>query len=585
MEILNGVEFTDGMIITTYNYTPPTPSSLMIEFNSQPAWSDQVSLLLYESSLAGPTIPVDVTIDWGDGNTEYAGSGNTYPHTYATSGTYNIQVSGNALGYFGVGYNGVIGISSWGNLQIEDLGYAVEQCSNLVYVPNNIPSSVLGLSGTFSNCAIFNDSNVSLWDTSNVTDMDVMFSSASNFNQDISSWDVSNVTYMSFMFYGADAFNQDIGNWNVSNVTYMDSMFANASSFNQDIGNWNVSNVTNMFYMFENATAFNQDLSPWCPINILSEPAGFDTNTPAWVKTGRQPLWGTCFTALQLQINATIGSGMEFAFYGNTNVNINWGDGSNNLVTGNNPFGTYSPYKTYSTAGTYNIAITGQANGFSVTENLPLTKVISWGNLTGFDSLALAFNGAPNLTNVPDYLPANVSNLYRTFIQCDNFNDSNVSLWDTSNVVNMLDMFTSATVFNQNLDSWNTSNVTDMSGMFGGATAFNGNIGNWNTGNVTDMGFMFYEATSFNKPIGNWNTSRAVDMAYMFNGATAFNQDISSWNTANVTNMTRMFNTATVFNQNLSGWCVTNIVTEPVNFSTGSALSGGNKPIWGTCPP
>jgi surface protein len=537
MEILNGVEFTDGMIITTYNYTPPTPSSLMIEFNSQPAWSDQVSLFLYESSLAGPTIPVDVTIDWGDGNTEYAGSGNTYPHTYATSGTYNIQVSGNALGYFGVGYNGVIGISSWGNLQIEDLGYAVEQCSNLVYVPNNIPSSVLGLYGTFSNCAIFNDSNVSLWNTSNVTDMGAMFLSASNFNQDISSWDVSNVTYMSFMFYGADAFNQDIGNWNVSNVTYMDSMF-------------------------ENATSFNQNLSQWCPINILSEPAGFDTNTPAWVKTGRQPLWGTCSTALQLQINATIGSGMEFAFYGNTNVNINWGDGSNNLVTGNNPSGTYSPYKTYSTAGTYNIAITGQANGFSVTENLPLTKVISWGNLTGFDSLALAFNGAPNLTNVPDYLPANVSNLYRTFIQCDNFNDSNVSLWDTSNVVNMLDMFNSATVFNQNLDSWNTSNVTNMAGMFGGATAFNGNIGNWNTGNVTDMGFMFDEATSFNKPIGNWNVSNVNDMGWMFNYATSFNQDLSSW-------------------------CVTNILSEPIDFDTNTPawVKTGRQPVWGTCPP
>lgn len=51
-----------------------------------------------------------------------------------------------------------------------------------------------------------------------------------------------------------------------------------------------------------------------------------------------------------------------------------------------------------------------------------------------------------------------------------------------------------------------------------------------------------------------------------------------------VTNMDGMFNGATIFNDDLSGWCVTNIPSEPTNFSTGSALSAPNKPVWGTCP-
>jgi hypothetical protein len=44
--------------------------------------------------------------------------------------------------------------------------------------------------------------------------------------------------------------------------------------------------------MFSSADVFNQDLSGWCVENIPAEPSGFDDNTPAWNKSGRQPLWG-----------------------------------------------------------------------------------------------------------------------------------------------------------------------------------------------------------------------------------------------------------------------------------------------------
>ncbi len=38
-------------------------------------------------------------------------------------------------------------------------------------------------------------------------------------------WDVSNVTEMNSMFSGAKDFNQNIGDWNVSKVTKADRMF------------------------------------------------------------------------------------------------------------------------------------------------------------------------------------------------------------------------------------------------------------------------------------------------------------------------------------------------------------------------
>ncbi|MBO5753432.1 MAG: BspA family leucine-rich repeat surface protein, partial [Proteobacteria bacterium] len=46
-------------------------------------------------------------------------------------------------------------------------------------------------------------------------------------------------------------FNQDIGNWNTSNVTDMEYMFSGADSFNQDLSAWDVSKVTSAYLMFE----------------------------------------------------------------------------------------------------------------------------------------------------------------------------------------------------------------------------------------------------------------------------------------------------------------------------------------------
>ena len=45
------------------------------------------------------------------------------------------------------------------------------------------------------------------------------------------------------MFAYNTAFNQDLSNWDVSNVTDMQVMFAN-STFNRDLSNWCVQNVS-----------------------------------------------------------------------------------------------------------------------------------------------------------------------------------------------------------------------------------------------------------------------------------------------------------------------------------------------------
>lgn len=129
-----------------------------------------------------------------------------------------------------------------------------------------------------------------------------------------------------------------------------------------------------------------------------------------------------------------------------------------------------------------------------------------------------------------------------------------------------------------------TSLVTDMSNIFKDSTTFNQDISSWDVSNVTDMSYMFSGAEVFNQDIGYWNVGKVTKMSYMFSGSTDFNQAIGSWFVSNVTNMTGMFNNATVFNKNLNSWCVSNITTEPEDFSTNSALSEENKPVWGNCP-
>ena len=147
--------------------------------------------------------------------------------------------------------------------------------------------------GTFN---FFNDANfnsdISFWDTSQVKDMEAMFSGAIKFNQDIGSWNTSSVKDMSVMFGGATAFNQDIGSWDTSNVTAMQYMFYAATAFNQDIGRWDTSMVQNMQAMFTDAINFNQDLKSWCVKRIATIPQGFSLNSG--LKELNIPKWGTC---------------------------------------------------------------------------------------------------------------------------------------------------------------------------------------------------------------------------------------------------------------------------------------------------
>ena len=104
--------------------------------------------------------------------------------------------------------------------------------------------------------------DISYWDVSNATDMEVMFYECDELESigDLSNWNVSKVTNMRSMFYGCKALKTvgDISGWDVSNVTNMSRMFYKCKSFNQDLSKWDVSKVNFKTYIFLNCPIKNE---------------------------------------------------------------------------------------------------------------------------------------------------------------------------------------------------------------------------------------------------------------------------------------------------------------------------------------
>jgi len=124
-----------------------------------------------------------------------------------------------------------------------------------------MPSSLVNLQG------------ISGWDTSNVTDMSGVFTNASQLTSlDLSGWDTSNVTDMQSMFSITRSLtNLNISGWDTSNVTNMRSMFRFTNLESLNLSSWDTSNVTSMDFMFANTPRLTSlDISGFDTSNVLT---------------------------------------------------------------------------------------------------------------------------------------------------------------------------------------------------------------------------------------------------------------------------------------------------------------------------
>lgn len=303
----------------------------------------------------------------------------------------------------------------------------------------------------------------------------------------------------------------------------------------------NLTGVTNLSYMFYDADSFNQDINSWDVSGVTD---------------------------------------MSYMFY--------------NTATFDQPLNLWNTSSVTNMASMFR-----NSDAFSQNINSWNTSSVIKMDFMFYD--ADSFDQPLNL-----WITSNVVNMGSMFRVNNIFNQA-IGMWDTSSVTDMSYMFGTAQAFNQPINSWNTSRVTDMNNMFSSSvfnkpigswdtssvidmkimfssSSFNQNISDWNTSSVTSIRSMFSANTAFSYDVGSWDMSKVTSMSYTFYNADSFNHDLSSWNVSSVIDMGGMFRDTNIFNQDLTSWCVSLIPSEPSSFASSSALSGGNKPVWGTCP-
>ncbi|MFV0505841.1 MAG: BspA family leucine-rich repeat surface protein [Bacteroidales bacterium] len=141
----------------------------------------------------------------------------------------------------------------------------------------------------------------------------------------------------------------------------------------------------------------------------------------------------------------------------------------------------------------------------------------------------------------------------------------------TSKVTTMMSMFEAATAFNQSVAEWNVSALTDASSMFKNASLFNNGVAPggdnkalaWTStkATITTMAEMFSGASVFNQDVSSIKTDVLTSMSKTFKDAAAFNQDLSKWNTAKVSLMDSTFEGAVAFSQDLTKWKINSLTT------------------------
>lgn len=151
---------------------------------------------------------VDMTIDWGDGNTTYVNIPGNYEHTYSIGGVYTIKFTGSVVKGIRFANSGdrqkLIEISQWGGYKLES-NSSFHGCVNLDVTATDVPLIISSLlERTFQGCSslVFN-SSINLWDTIGLTDAGYFFQGCVLFDQPLDGFNVESITDAFLFLSGA----------------------------------------------------------------------------------------------------------------------------------------------------------------------------------------------------------------------------------------------------------------------------------------------------------------------------------------------------------------------------------------------
>ena len=314
--------------------------------------------------------------------------------------------------------------------------------TNICLSPIFNTKNVVNMSKMFRNCTNLKDLDLSFFNTEKVSNMSEMFGGCNNINNlNFSSFDIINVSNLRGMFYNCgNLTNIKISNWETGNVFDISNIFYGCSSLASlpDISNWNTINISEMSNIFNGCSSLISlpDISKWNIINV------------------------------------------------------------NNL--------------------------SGVFCECSLLQKIP--DISKW-DTKKVTNMSYLFYNCSSIKNLPD-----------------------ISMWNTNSVKNMSFIFSKCISLESlpDISKWITTEVIDMSFMFYRCLSLPSipEISKWDTGNVIKISYLFYGCNLIKKlpDISKWNTKNFTDISYMFYGCQSLVSlpDISKWNTDNINNL-KMF--------------------------------------------
>ena len=532
------------------------------------------------------------TVTQPDGSTFTIGPGN-WTRTITQKGTYQLPME-----------------------HMTALSFADQSLQTFGFSPTFYTGALTTMYRMFYNADRFDNSDISGWDTRNVTNMVEFAKFNSGFNTAIGTWNTSNVTNMFAMFNGASTFNQDLNSWNTSSALDISCMFSNATDMNQVFDNWDTSRVTNMAYTFYRMLdqAVDPQLSSWNTSNVTDMSGLFgsspliNTSLASWDTSnvgrlgfqgmfrGAQSFNGDISNFTFTESDTLLNNFFNNAFAFNQDISMwdmsNVGDTSEmfqNAKAFNQDISSWEFPPTWDAApGMFN-------NATVFNQDISNWCAASIGSIPlDFDrnsafqgETALQpqwgvcpFPGSGNFTityfQTSSYLSlklyfhdrqdgeitgpsGTISAPNGTTIQLTELGTYTLPMGGVERISFRSDANSDDVLFDFDPDFY-TGSVTDMQQVFMYNTAFNGDISNWDTSRVERIDQAFLGAAAFNGDISGWDMSQVEIMSDMFYGATAFNTPIGDWNVSKVERMDEMFRTAFAFNQPLLNWDVSNVV-------------------------
>ena len=417
-----------------------------------------------------------------------------------------------------------------------------------------LPAQLGNSAGLFCKSFKFNE-DLSHWNTSSSTCMAGMFNGAKSFSGSVGSWNVTGVVNFDSMFYDTRAFASDLSSWLPTAAENMGEMFAESAmhaDYGCDWGDtvdssgntitncrgdpWGVAGVdTNS--MFSSSCLEDMSLTTPLALDWSCEPECIAFNT-----TFQNTPVGYVIPTPSATTVSGLGARVCADGYDGYPIVECYGDTFSIAGCGCPP-GEYDHDSDVSTPclvcgpGSYTDIVPLRARGATTCTPIPRT---------GFPMTNRLVFAAVLECKVESRVDSSFSacSYWGSYDMCDATYEcklsqqtyGHISTFDVSAVTSFrchnegsrpqgwcpvthdgdTGLFSKSTNFNLDISRWNTSSCVDMVEMFHFASSFSGNLESWNVTSVVRFTDMFHRATSFGADLSSWQPTAAVDMSLMF---------------------------------------------------------------------